>query len=1095
MISEDKEMEAHMEKDLPELKMPKNLMGKIASVFIDRFKVVYLIILTVLLLGIMTYSQLPKETVPDISLSYIYVQVPYPGAAVTDIDSMISEPIEDKLSSLSNVESVTATINNGYALIIAEFEDDADMDEAEQKVRNEVAQVSLPSGAMTPVIGVFETGEMPIFNVTVTGDYDLVALKEYGERIQDQMESVPGIREVSLSGGYDREIRVTVDEVTLREYGLTFAAVTQALQASNINLPAGSLGIDGDDVNVRVDERFTSVEDIENLVIASSADRTLFLHDVAIVTDSYKTPTSLSRLYLYEDADEKTAPAVYLSVYRESGYDIVKPSESLRAIIQSAPAHSIPDDVTLLITSDQSEDVVKDLNTVINNALGGLISVILVLYIFIGLNEALIVSSVIPISLFIALLLMKIMNISFNTISLTGFIIALGLLVDNAIVVMENIDRLREEGVERITAAKMGLNQVAPAVLAATLTTVGAFIPVAMTPGIIGKFLSVMPKTIIFIIAASFFVSIVITPALCSKFLSAYKVKRPVPTRGQMIRSGIFIFALSLLAFSNQWQLTWITVVIAAAFTMFYVGMTISKKRTAETGQHGMIERYKGFIYNLIISKPKKLLVLIIAIIVFAGSVATIPAGLLKLELFPYEEPSSMKINIVAPIGTMLSDTSAITQEVESLLFDIPGLKSFTSNVGGDNANEAMITVELMDENDRTITGEAIQNEIRERVKEVPGAKIEVKAQSAMSRVSSGAAISLGLKGDNLETLQAYAAQYYNVLKDIDGVVEPTLSTDGGNRELVIDIDPNRVAYYGLNLSSVASEIRQHVSGSTVGTYTEDLEEYDITLYYAEGEIQSAKDFDKLFFTATSGEKVNFNEVASLTFQDGIGTIEKEDGDKIIYVEADIASGYNSAEVNREFSEKVADIQLPKGISQQVGGEMRDLNEQIGNMAFNFVIALLMVYIVLVIQFNSFLQPLMILFSVPFAIIGVVIGLIATGNNLGFYAMFGIVALVGIAVNDAIVLIDFTNYLRAEGMPLRSAVAEAVKTRFQPVMATSLTTIGGVLPLALFNDSFSQLGYALIFGLMASTVLTLLIIPILYYSFENISESKKETII
>jgi HAE1 family hydrophobic/amphiphilic exporter-1 len=1088
-------MEAHMEKDLPELKMPQNIMGKMASVFIDRFRVVYLIILAVLLLGMMTYQQLPKETVPNISLSYIYVQVPYPGAAVTDIDAMVSEPIEDKLTGISDVKGVTANIQNGYALIIAEFEETADMDDAEQKVRNEIAQVNLPSGAMTPVVGVFETGEMPIFNVTVTGDYDLVALKEYGERIQDQMESVPGIREVSLSGGYDREIQVKVDDVTLREYGLSFSAVTQALQASNINLPAGDLNIDDEDVNIRVDERFTSVEDIENLVIASSPNRTLFLHDVAIVTDSHKTPSSLSRLYLYENADEKTAPAVYLSVYRESGYDIVAPSEALRNIIATSPSHAIPEDVQLLVTADQSEDVVKDLNTVVNNALGGLISVILVLYIFIGLNEALIVSSVIPISLFIALLLMKLTGISFNTISLTGFIIALGLLVDNAIVVMENIDRLREEGVDRITAAKKGLNQVAPAVLAATLTTVGAFIPVAMTPGIIGKFLSVMPKTIIFIIAASFFVSIIITPALCSKFLSAYKVKRPLPTRGQMIRSGIFIFALSILAFSNQWQITGTTVVIAAVFTLFYAGITISKKRTAETGEHGMIERYKHFIYQLIASKSKKIMVMAIAIVVFIASVATIPTGILKLELFPYEEPTSMLINIVAPIGTMLTDTSSIAENVESVLYDIPGLKSFTTNVGGDKANEAAITVELMDEEDRESTGETIQNEIRSRVQQIPGAKIEVKAQSAMSRVSSGAAISLGLKGDDLETLQLYADQYYNVLKEIEGVVEPSLSTDGGNRELVVDIDPNRVAYYGLNLASVATEIRQHVSGSTVGTYTEDLEEYDITMYYEDGEIQSAKDFDKIFFTSPTGDRINFNEVASLKFQNGIGGIEKEDGEKIIYVEADIAPGYNSAEVNREFSDKVESIQLPKGISQQVGGEMRDLNEQIGNMAFNFVIALLMVYIILVVQFNSFLQPLMILFSVPFAIIGVVIGLIATGNNLGFYAMFGIVALVGIAVNDAIVLIDFTNYLRSEGMALRAAVAEAVKTRFQPVMATSLTTIGGVLPLALFNDSFSQLGYALIFGLIASTVLTLLIIPILYYSIEQISESKKETII
>ena len=271
-------------------------------------------------------------------------------------------------------------------------------------------------------------------------------------------------------------------------------------------------------------------------------------------------------------------------------------------------------------------------------------------------------------------------------------------------------------------------------------------------------------------------------------------------------------------------------------------------------------------------------------------------------------------------------------------------------------------------------------------------------------------------------------------------------------------------------------------------TYLQNGDEYDISLYYESDHISSVKDFDKIFFTSMTGQSINFNEVARIVYQEGTGTISKENGQMIVYAESDIAPGFNTADVNKVFSEKVADIKLPKGVSQKVGGEMSDLNEQIGNMIFAFVLALLMVYIVLVVQFNSFLQPLMILFSVPFAIIGVVIGLITTHNSLGFFAMFGIVALVGIAVNDAIVLIDFTNYLRKEGMPLREAVAEAVKTRFQPVIATSLTTIGGVLPLALFNDSFSELGYALIFGLFASTILTLMIIPIVYYSVEKRTE-------
>jgi len=1077
-----------MQKDLPELHMPKNIMGKIASLFIDRFRVVFLMIFAVLILGYVTYTQLPKETIPDISLNYIFVQVPYPGASVSDIDSLVSDPIETMLSNMSEVKEVQATINSGYTLIITEFDSDVDMDAAEQKVRNDIAQLVLPDGAMTPVIGVFETGEMPIFNVTVTGNYDLVSLKSYGEMIQTEMEKVTGIRKVDLTGGYEREIQIIVDTAVMKQYGVSYSNIASALQSSNINLPAGSAGIDHENVNVRVDERFTSQEDISNLVIASSKNHTIFLHDVAIVKDAYKPPSSLSRLYLYdaeEDTTPETTPAVYLSVYRENGYDIVGAAEELRAILDTSPGNLIPADIKTIITSDQSVDVTKELGTVINNALGGLISVIIVLYIFIGLNEALIVSSVIPISLFIALFFMKFTGITFNTISLTGFIIALGLLVDNAIVVMENIDRLRDEGVDRITAAKMGLNQVAPAVLAATLTTILAFVPVAIMPGMIGEFLGIMPQTIIYIISASFFVSLVVTPTLCAKFLTPVKKIKRAPDQKRMIISSVFIFLLSLMAFSNKWHITLVTVAIACFFTGFYLLKARSERRTEETGQHSIIEKYRQFIFNLIASRGKKTIVFLVTLVVLVGSVMTIPTGILKLELFPAEEPTSLSVSVEAPIGTLLADTSDIVYQAETILFDMEGIESFTTTVGGDNDHLASIDVELLDLEERVQTGEEIQQVLRKAFAKIPGAKFEVKANSAMSGMSSGSAISLGLIGDDFEQLKEYAQKYYDVLLTIDGVVEPKLSSSGGNREVVIDIDPNRVSYYGLNLASVASEIRQHISGSTVGTYLHHGNEYDISLYYNTDHINSIKDFDKIFFTSMTGQSVNFNEVADIVYQEGAGSISKKDGQMIVSAEADVAPGFNTAEVNKAFSEKVASIKLPKGVSQQVGGEMSDLNEQIGNMIFAFFVALLMVYIVLVVQFNSFLQPLMILFSVPFAIIGVIIGLVITNNNLGFFAMFGIVALVGIAVNDAIVLIDYTNYLRREGMLLREAVAEAVKIRFQPVIATSLTTIGGVLPLALFNASFSELGYALIFGLFASTVLTLMIIPIVYYSVEK----------
>ena len=1080
-------------KDLPELNQPKNLFGKVSSLFIDRFKVVYLIIFTLLFMGVYTYDILPKESKPDVSLNMVVIQTVYPGASVTDVENLITEEIEDKVNGLDGVTEVESTTESGLSKVMVTFEDDYDMDDAEQEINNEISSMSLPDDAYDPYVGVIETGEIPVLKVTLTGEYDLVALKEFGEDLQSHMENVKGIREVDLSGGYEREIQVMVDFNRLREYGMDVATLKNILQASNINIPAGDAAIDEEMLNVRLDESFSSVEEIENLILFSSGDSTVFLRDVAQVKDGYKTPDEYSQVYIRgESENEESTPAVYITVYRDSGFDIIKPCEELRGIIEGAPGDIFPSDVKTIITSDQSQDVTEDLWTVINNALGGLITVVIVLFIFIGLNESLIVSTVIPLSLLMSFLMMKQWGITFNSISLTGFIIALGLLVDNAIVVMENVDRLREEGVDRVTASKVGSNQVGPAIFAATLTTIGAFLPVVYVPGIMGKFMSVMPKTVIFIIVSSLIVSVVVTPTLCSRFLSKYKEEgekksRFSPKTGRII-SGAFIFGLSLLAFANEWRITPMTVMASVAFTGIYAAKVHLAEKAKKTGKAGFTQRYKEFIYGTLVNGKRKAIIIVIAVVTFVAAIATIPMGMLRFELFPEEEPSAIDISIEAPVGTMLEDTKEIALGAEKIVLKYEDVESFTVNVGDGGDYKAVISAELVPEDERAMRGAQMITSIREEVKSIPGAQFTVDVKDSMSKMRSGAPVSIGLNGDDMEQLSGMAQKYLDELVKIDGVVEPRITTEGGLMEMNIDIDNNRAALYGLNISSLASEIRTQISGTKAGAYKNGNSEYDISIYYADGKIESIRDFDKIFFTANDGSLVNFHDVATIEYEQGLGKIDREDGERVVYVEADVQPGMNSNIINKQFNKATEDIRLPEDVTKVIGGDAKDLNEQMSNMAFSFMIALLLVYIVLVIQFNSMLQPIVILLSVPFAIIGVIFGLIATGNNLGFYAMFGVVALVGIAVNDAIVLIDYTNYLRSEGMDRRLAVAEAVRTRFQPVLATSLTTIGGVLPLALYNDTFSQLGFALIFGLVASTVLTLLIIPIMYYNFDSVGE-------
>lgn len=1077
--------------NLPELKMPKNFLGKISSLFVDKYKVVYLIILTLILSGTLTYSVIAKETVPDISSNYLYVQTMYYGASADDIESLVTDPIEDAIQGLDGIDTITSDSSNNMSQVIVEFEDDFNMNDAEMDVNNKVDKLVLPDGTSDPIIGVFETGEIPIFRITVTGDYDLIALKSFAESLQSEIEKVDGVRDVDLSGGYEREIQVIIDFNKLAEYNMDISTVRNTLQASNINLPAGSNEIDGELLNIRVDESFTSLEEIENLMMLSSTGNAVFLKDVATVKDTYETPDSYSDVYIAEQGQKKSTPAVYLTVKRTAGYDIVQPCADIRSILASSIGTLIPSDVNLITTSDQSLDVTDDLSTVMNNAIGGLITVIIVLFIFIGLNEALIVSAVIPLSLLMALVIMQKLGISLNTISMTGFIIALGLLVDNAIVVMENVDRLREHGANKIDAAKAGVNQVAPAVLAATLTTIGAFMPVAMIGGMMGKFLSVMPKTVIIIIAASFFMSIVITPALCARFLPKHKTDEKttiLKSKKSTLLSIIAIFGLSLFAFANDFKVELLTIGAAIFFTGIYIAKLHFTRKGQEEGHLGFIDQYKQFMFDLLKNRKQKILILLMTIIVLIGSIATVPMGILRLELFPYEEPNGIEINITAPIGTLLDDTRRITYTAESKLYAYSDIESFNTTIGGNSSNKATINVELIAKDDRVLVNDELIAAVRQDVASIAGAEFEVIPLTSMHGMGSSKAISLGLMGDNLDELNAYANKYLEVLKGIDGVVQPGLSTEGGLKELSIDIDNNRAHLYGLNIGSIAQEIRNQISGTTVGVYKEDGEEYDLSIYYADDRITSVEDFDKINFLTNDGSIVNFNEVAKIEYGVSSGLIQREDGSKIISVQSDLAFGYNANVVNGQFMSAIKDIELPGSVELKIGGESQDLQEQMANMARSFMIALLMVYIVLVVQFNSLMQPIVILLSVPFAIIGVIFGLIVTGNNLGFYAMFGIVALVGIAVNDAIVLIDYINYLRSEGQEKHAAISEAVKTRFQPVLATSLTTMGGVLPLALFNSQFSQLGFALIFGLLASTVLTLLIIPIVYNAVDAFGE-------
>jgi HAE1 family hydrophobic/amphiphilic exporter-1 len=1084
-------------KDIPEIKQEKNFLGKISSWLIDRYRVVYLMIILIIGAGLFSYNQMPKESFPDIEINYLFVTTIYPGASVQDVESLVTDVVESAIEGVEGLDKATSTTGAGYSQVILEFEENTDMNQAKLDVQTVINDIRFTDGVMDPNVIQMETGEIPIMNFTLTGDYDLVEIDGYAEALQSEFEALPGVKNVEVSGGKEREIRVSIDQNLLYEYGITTNTIFNALAGSNVQLPLGDSNLDHINYSLRVDESFKTLDELKSIVLTSGPGGTVFLSDVSVVTDNYKTPDSEAYTYTKEfSLSEKATPVITMSLYRETGADIIGISESIKALIEEGRGFVFPEDLSVIITSDESDQVAESLDTVLSSALGGLLVVIAVLFVFIGLNESLIVALVIPLSLLISLIVMNFGGITINNISLVAFVIALGLLVDNAIVVMENIDRFRDKGLDRITAAKIGSNQVGPAVMAASITTVGAFIPLALQGGMMGQMISILPKTLIITILASFVVSIGVTPNLSSRLLSKYKNEDKKHSKGRDIVSIIFVFLLTFIAFMDHWKITLWSVGLSIAFAGIMVLKILFRDRKDKDRLEGKdhktyIDHYIKWLQPFFDSKLKRWSVFMVAFVVLVLAIATIPMGILEMELFPEEEPNSASIEVVAPEGYLLSDTYQITKFVEAELYKMVDLESFDIVVGGNKKNEATITVNFLDTEIRQNSGYESVDYLRDMVKTIPGADFNVSSQSSMGPMTSGSDISVGVQGENLTELNAVANQYLAILETIEGVDSPTVSSKDGVKEITVEIDKNKAAYYGLNPGGIASDLRQRISGLTVGSYKEAGEAYDITIYYDENPLNSVEEFDTIFFTNQMGQKVPFSEVASLSFAEGMARIDHEDGLKVVTVFSNVENGYNATLIGEAFNEKIAAIPLPTGVEVASGGEFRDTQEQVSTMLMSFMVAIFIVYMVLVIQFNSFQQPFVILMSVPFSLIGIIFGLIVTGNNLGVYAMMGIVALVGIAVNDAIVLLDFANYQRKMGMTIKEAVTDAVKIRFLPVIATSLTTMGGVLPLALYNESFSQLGFAIVFGLFASTILTLLVIPLIYFMMESSSNNRK----
>lgn len=1094
-----KEQDFH---DIPELKQPKNILGKWAAFFIDRYKIVYLMLIAIIIVGVSAFIGLPRELQPEIVLPYGQVFTMYPGAAPEEVETLVTNKIEAKLEDIEDLKMISSYSYAGVSSVWLEFEQGVDMEKRMNEVREKVssAQFELPSDAETPEVNELQSNNAPIMIVNMSGDFTQAELKKHAEAIEQRLEMETVISDVLVIGGLEREIKIHIDPKRLAVYQISMDQIKNSIQTSNLNYPGGTATLDEKNFNIRTVGELEDVEALNEVIIGYTGSGPIKLKDIAVIEDGYKEVESYSRMSVdlgSENAHMKSSVA--LSIKKKDTADVIRTSALVRSILDDEKGVLFPSTMEIQISGDTAEFVDEQLGAVMDNAFSGLYLVLVVLFLFIGLREAGIVSIVIPLAILMALTFLSAADMTLNNITLFSMVLAVGMLVDNGIVIMENVDRLRAKGLDSRLAAEAGTNQIAPAIMASTLTTLAAFFPIALTPGIMGAFIKPIPITVMFALGSSFFLAVTITPALCSVFLR----KDPKPAdqlapwkrHGMRIASIAFIVILSLQAFKGDDGYG----LLAIGFAVIFGGFMFAKqylKRDTDV-EHPFINGYGKRLYGIVSRRSRRWMLIGVLLLAFVGSMALIPLGLLKVEMFGQSDYDRLYVDITTPKGSTLEQTSVVAEKVERILFDYPEIETFVSNIGITGAdsfdsfsssssgtpNIARFTIDLYSADDRERTSMDIAGLLRERVKKIPGAEIEV--QELEDGPPSDAPISIGIIGDDLVKMEATANQFKEILENIDGTRDVGTSLNSGGPEIEIRVDKEKAAIYGLDEYTIATTIRNSVAGLKATTYRNNQEEIDVMIRSGVGSMKTKDELKSMYFYNRQGNAIRFDQVANLIESETSPTIRHEDGRRRVNVVAQTTVGVNTVEIMDVFKEKTANISMPDGISIKYAGELGDMQESFGDMMVNMVVAAILVYIILAVQFNSLSQPLIILFAVPLGLIGVMPGLVITGNSFGFLAFIGVVALVGIAVNDAIVLVDYINYLRKNGYDLYDAVEETGKTRFMPVLATTITTAGGILPITLKQEFFGPMGYALIFGLMMATILTLVAVPTLYTMLEE----------
>ena len=991
-----------------------------------------ILMVTVLALGLFSLIRLPQEQFAEVPFYWVNVIVPYPGVAAEDIESSVTIPVENAFQGMDRLKQISSTTSEGLSVVRVEFDDGIDdqlFKALYQDAQTRFSQVTLPEGTLPAILDDFSSSDfLPVIEVIISGNLPYQELREQALALQNEILKVGDVADVQVIGLPERQIQVQLDPVMLASLGLSVNEVVRSIAEQNRSIPSGNLTTQSREYLLRTLGSIRAVDDINKVIVRRSnqGDGIVRVGDVAQVVDGFEKDTPFNRF--------NGSPSVSLRVTKVVKGNSVAIVDKVRSIVEEQQRES---GATLTLFNDSTVQIASSLSVLSSNALMGLVLLVIILGLFIGIRNSLITALGIPVTFALTFLVLDLLGETINTNTLFGLVLVLGLIVDHGIVITENSFRLQTLGMKRHDAAILGVNQVIWPIIAATGTTVAAFLPLMIIPGTIGKFLRVIPLTVTIALIVSTLEALLFLP-------SHYAEWGP---REKQIRK---------LNESNRF--------------------------------HQFAQQYMKLLQKMY---QKKGLFLIVILLIAIGVFSLV--GTLKQDLFSAEDYSYFTIEITTPLGTTLEQTNRIVQSYEDVLLGKVGngeILSISSNIGSSGnsqtTTQAQIIVDLAEKDQgRERSIEAIIEELKKETYYISGSE-QVLFTKVQTGPPTSADFSFRLSGDSYQSIINAAAALANTLASIENVSNVQSDFVPGNPVLRIEVDQDQASRLGISVSTIASHLRSRFDGITVGTFFLENEEIDIIVQFASNRDDRFEDLEQILIPTEDGRLVPLSSVAIIRLDNSIGSIRRVEGKREITVTADATGDVDQKAVNTQIRQ-LWDTQLANrfaGVDLIIGGEFADFSNLLIDILRVFVLGIFLMYLILGAQFNSYSQPFLILLSVPFAFIGVVLYLFVSGTPLSTTVIYSAVALAGVAVNDAIVLISFINELRADGKTVKEAVLESAGTRIRPILLTSLTTIAGLLPTAIgiggYSVVWSPMASTIMVGLVFSTLSALLIIPLLY---------------